>query len=138
MLDETKDHGLNKLEKPMVISESPVCEIACIHTELIESIRDMVIPSEQVFRLAELFKTLGDPTRIRILDALTKSEFCVCDLVDLLKISQSALSHQLRILRNNHLVKYRKEGKMVYYALDDSHVLGLYREGLEHISERRN
>ncbi|MDI6880306.1 MAG: metalloregulator ArsR/SmtB family transcription factor [Desulfitobacteriaceae bacterium] len=85
--------------------------------------------------LAELFKTLGDSTRIRILDALTKSEFCVCDLAEILGLSQSATSHQLRVLRNNHLIKYRREGKMVYYSLDDDHVLGLYGQGLEHINE---
>jgi len=118
-------------------TESPVCEINCIHTDLIESVGELLIPEEQVNHLAELFKTLGDPTRIRIMDALAKSEFCVCDLVELLKLSQSATSHQLRILRNNHLVKYRREGKMVYYSLDDDHVLALYREGIEHISEGR-
>ncbi|SDI19966.1 DNA-binding transcriptional regulator, ArsR family [Desulfosporosinus hippei DSM 8344] len=85
--------------------------------------------------MAELFKTLGDPTRVRIMDVLAKNEFCVCDLAELLELSQSATSHQLRVLRSNHLVKYRREGKMVYYSLDDHHVMALYREGLEHISE---
>ena len=118
-------------------SDSPVCEIICIHTERIESVEKMLIPEEQVNHLAELFKTLGDPTRIRIMDALAKSEFCVCDLIELLKLSQSATSHQLRVLRNNHLVKYRREGKLVYYSLDDDHVLALYREGIEHITESR-
>ena len=117
--------------------DSPVCEINCIHSDLIESTRGRLIPGWQVNHLAELFKALGDPTRIRIMDALAKGEFCVCDLVELLKLSQSATSHQLRVLRNNHLVKYRREGKMVYYSLDDSHVLALYREGIEHISEGR-
>ncbi len=117
--------------------DSPVCEINCVHTNLIESVRKKLIPEGQVNHLAELFKALGDPTRIRIMDALAKSEFCVCDLVELLNLSQSATSHQLRVLRNNHLVKYRKAGKMVYYSLDDNHVLALYREGIEHISEGR-
>lgn len=119
------------------ISDSPVCEITCVHADLIDSVEKLLIPEEQVNHLAELFKTLGDPTRIRIMDALAKSEFCVCDLVELLKLSQSATSHQLRVLRNNHLVKYRREGKMVYYSLDDDHVSALYREGMEHISEGR-
>jgi len=118
-------------------SDSPVCEINCIHTDQIESVRNLLIPEGQVYHLAELFKALGDPTRIRIMDALAKSEFCVCDLVELLNLSQSAISHQLRVLRNNHLVKYRREGKLVYYSLDDDHVMALYREGIEHISEGR-
>ena len=117
------------------IPVSPVCDINCIHTERIEQVKKQLIPEEKVSRLAELFKTLGDPTRIRIMDVLAKSELCVCDLVELLKLSQSAISHQLRVLRSNHLVKYRREGKLVYYSLDDDHVLTLYREGLEHISE---
>ncbi|HBV86237.1 MAG TPA: transcriptional repressor SmtB [Desulfosporosinus sp.] len=116
---------------------NPVCEILCVHTDLIESVRETLIPGGQVHQLAELFKTLGDPTRVRIMDALAKNEFCVCDLAELLELSQSATSHQLRVLRSNDLVKYRREGKMVYYSLDDEHVLALYREGLEHISEGR-
>jgi len=126
-----------ELESGEGTADSPVCEINCVHTNLIESVRKKLIPEGQVNHLAELFKALGDPTRIRIMDALAKSEFCVCDLVELLNLSQSATSHQLRVLRNNHLVKYRKAGKMVYYSLDDSHVLALYREGIEHISEGR-
>ncbi|GAB6155112.1 metalloregulator ArsR/SmtB family transcription factor [Desulfosporosinus burensis] len=118
-------------------SDSPVCEILCIHSDLIDSVRKKLIPSEQVHPLAELFKTLGDPARVRIMDALAKTEFCVCDLAELLGLSQSATSHQLRVLRNNRLVKYRREGKMVYYSLDDNHVMALYREGLEHILEGR-
>jgi len=118
-------------------SDSPVCETLCIHTDLVESVRETLIPGGQVQHLAELFKTLGDPTRVRIMDALAKGEFCVCDLAELLELSQSATSHQLRVLRSNHLVKYRREGKMAYYSLDDDHVMALYREGLEHISEGR-
>lgn len=117
--------------------DSPVCETICVHRDLIESVQETLIPGEQVLQLADLFKTLGDPTRVRIMDALAQKEFCVCDLAALLDLSQSATSHQLRILRSNHLVKYRREGKMVYYSLDDDHVTALYRQGLEHISEGR-
>lgn len=115
--------------------ETPVCEIDCIHPELISQFQSEIIPVQQSYNLADLFKTLGDPTRIRIVDALSKSEFCVCDLAEILGLSQSATSHQLRVLRNSKLVKFRREGKMVYYTLDDHHVLSLYRQGLEHISE---
>lgn len=104
--------------------------------------KTVFLPSSRVVQaqaransLAELFKTLGDPTRIRIMDALAKSEFCVCDLAELLGLSQSATSHQLRVLRNSNLVKYRRDGKMVFYSMHDSHVSELYRQGLEHIDE---
>lgn len=123
------------LESITQSTDSPVCDTLCIHTDIIESVRQTLIPAGQIHQLAELFKTLGDPTRVRIMDVLAKNEFCVCDLAELLELSQSATSHQLRVLRSNHLVKYRREGKMVYYSLDDDHVMGLYREGLEHISE---
>lgn len=116
-------------------NDNLVCDIVCVHTELIEKYSGQLLRSDKANHLAELFKTLGDSTRIRILDALTKSEFCVCDLAEILGLSQSATSHQLRVLRNNHLIKYRREGKMVYYSLDDDHVLGLYGQGLEHINE---
>lgn len=115
--------------------EAPVCEIECIHPELISRFRSELIPLQQSNDLASLFKTLGDSTRIRIMDALAKSEFCVCDLAEILELSQSATSHQLRVLRNSKLVKYRRDGKMVYYTLDDDHVLSFYKQGLEHISE---
>lgn len=115
--------------------EDAVCDILCVHHEVINKYTDQLITLDRANNLAELFKTLGDPTRIRIMDALAKSEFCVCDLAELLGLSQSATSHQLRVLRNNDLVKYRREGKMVYYSVHDSHVSELYRQGLEHIDE---
>jgi DNA-binding transcriptional ArsR family regulator len=85
--------------------------------------------------LAETFKALGDTTRIKILYALSIEELCVCDLTSLLSASQSAVSHQLRILRNMRLVKYRKQGRSVYYSLDDNHIKTLFAEGLKHVEE---
>ncbi|AGA68619.1 putative transcriptional regulator [Desulfitobacterium dichloroeliminans LMG P-21439] len=116
-------------------SEYISCDDICIHPDLIHMYADQILSLERATKLAYLFKTLGDPTRIRIMDALARSEFCVCDLAELLDLSQSATSHQLRILRNSNLVKYRKDGKMVYYSLQDNHVQELYRQGLEHIDE---
>lgn len=118
------------------IEQNPICEVQCVNTDLIGAYVNQIITSAQANHLAELFKTLGDSTRIRIMDALAKAEFCVCDLAELLKMSQSAISHQLRVLRNSNLVKYRREGKMVYYSLDDDHVLKLYSQGLEHVNEK--
>jgi ArsR family transcriptional regulator, lead/cadmium/zinc/bismuth-responsive transcriptional repressor len=88
-----------------------------------------------VERLAETFRALGDPTRVRILDALSKAELCVCDLAARLSLSESAVSHQLRLLRSLRLVRSRRAGRMVFYTLDDDHITGLFAQGLEHVRE---
>ena len=89
-----------------------------------------------VAALAETFKVLGDITRVRMLDALSRSELCVCDLAGLLGLSESAVSHQLRLLRGMRLVRPRRDGRLVYYTLDDQHIVGLFAQGLEHVEER--
>jgi DNA-binding transcriptional ArsR family regulator len=88
-----------------------------------------------LFELAETFKVLGDPTRVRILHALSMEELCVCDIAALINGSQSAISHQLRLLRAAKLVRFRREGKMVYYSLDDDHIRNLFEEGIRHVEE---
>lgn len=94
------------------------------------------IPSDEIlYRLADLFKMFGDPTRIRILSALGRHELCVCDIADLLGMTQSAISHQLRVLKQMELVKFRKEGKTVFYSLADDHVSTILSQGLEHVNE---
>lgn len=90
---------------------------------------------ETIFYLADFFKTFGDPTRIRILYALSIQEMCVCDIADLLSMTQSAISHQLRVLKQMKLVKFRREGKTVFYSLDDGHVATILSQGLDHIKE---
>jgi len=110
-----------------------VCQIDYVHQEIVQN--QEILPWNVALGLAELFKVLGDPTRVRILDVLARTECCVCDLAELLGMSQSAVSHQLRLLRNTHLVRYRRDGKMVYYTLDDEHVTQLYRQGIEHVAE---
>jgi ArsR family transcriptional regulator, lead/cadmium/zinc/bismuth-responsive transcriptional repressor len=102
-------------------------------TEVCVSAGIGLLDQEASVRLAETFKALGDPTRVRIISALCGGEMCVNDLADALDISQSAVSHQLRVLRNLHLVRSRKEGRSVYYALDDEHVLTLFAQGLDHV-----
>jgi len=109
------------------------CTINCIHSEKVEKARRIMLPEENIYRLAETFKTLGDPTRIKIINALQRGEMCVCDLAAVLEMGQSAISHQLRVLRNLRLVKFRKDGKIAYYSLDDDHILGLFKQGLEHV-----
>jgi ArsR family transcriptional regulator len=112
------------------------CEVQCIHKENVIKVKGNSLSSEEILGLAEIFKALGDPTRIRILHALSQEELCVCDLVEVLEMNQSAISHQLRVLRNLRLVKHRKEGKMVFYSLDDDHIINLFAQGLAHIRHK--
>ena len=91
---------------------------------------------EMVNALAETFRVLSDPTRIRIIAALSQQELCVCDLAKILGLTGSAVSHQLRLLRGQRLVKYRKEGKIAYYSLDDKHISSLFAEGIRHVNEQ--
>jgi ArsR family transcriptional regulator, lead/cadmium/zinc/bismuth-responsive transcriptional repressor len=97
--------------------------------------RRPVLPSRTVEALADTFKVLGDPTRVRILDALSHGELCVCDIASLVGISESAASHQLRLLRGMRLVRPRRSGRQVYYAVDDQHILALLQQALTHVQE---
>ena len=112
-----------------------VCEVTIIDPARIEKARTALPPEADLHLLAETFRVLGDPTRIRILSALAATELCVCDLAALAEVSASGVSHQLRLLRAARLVRYRKEGKMVYYSLDDGHIRALLLEGLRHVEE---
>ncbi len=111
------------------------CQVECVHTEKVAEVVTKMEQEEILFQLADLFKALGDSTRIRILHALSFSELCVCDLATLLNMSSSAVSHQLRVLRGQKIVKYRKEGKNVIYSLLDFHVSALMEQGLQHVNE---
>jgi len=113
----------------------PICNCAHLDAETIEKVRREMPAEERLYDLAELFKVFGDSTRIRILYALTAAEMCVCDIATLLGMTQSAISHQLRILKNARLVKYRKHGKVVFYTLDDDHVAHIFAQGLQHVAE---
>ena len=111
------------------------CEIVHLHPARVAELRAALISGDDVQDLAETFRTLGDATRVRILDALSHGELCVCDLAALVGMSESAVSHQLRLLRNLRLVRHRREGRMVFYALDDRHIISLFRQGLRHVQE---
>lgn len=111
------------------------CECNAIHQEVVREVRKKMPDEEVLYDLAELFKVFGDTTRARILCALFESEMCVCDISILLGMTQSSISHQLRVLKSAKLVKNRKEGKVVYYSLDDEHIKRIFEQGLEHISE---
>jgi ArsR family transcriptional regulator, lead/cadmium/zinc/bismuth-responsive transcriptional repressor len=111
------------------------CEKPCVHHDRVERVRGVLLDDSAAAGLAEIFSLLGDRTRVRILHALSLGELCVCDISAALNVSSSAISHQLRLLRTAKLVKARKEGKNVFYTLDDSHVHSLMAEGLEHVRE---
>lgn len=121
----------------MNIDNNEDCEIYCIHPEIVEKAKTGALGYEALQRLSEIFKTLGDPTRLRIINALLCGEMCVCDLSAVLDMDSSAVSHQLRLLRDRRIVRLRKAGKIAYYSLDDEHVVALYRDGLKHIDDDR-
>ncbi len=112
-----------------------LCSNCEVHSDIIEKVVKELPDEEVLYDLAELYKVFGDSTRIKILFVLAKSEMCVCDIAKLLNMTQSAISHQLRILKQSKLVKNRREGKTVYYSLLDSHVLLILNQGLDHINE---
>lgn len=111
------------------------CGNTVIHQDVVDEVRGKMLKDETIMSLAEFFKVFGDPTRLNILYALSISEMCVCDLAALLSMSQSAISHQLKVLRQTRLIKYRKEGKVVYYSLDDDHIRQVFDQGLAHVNE---
>ena len=113
----------------------PCCQEEEVHSGALERVRELLPPDELLYDLAELFKIFGDSTRLKILYALLEGELCVCDLAGLMAVSQSAVSHQLRVLKNSKLVKFRREGKTIYYSLADSHVESILSQGMEHIQE---
>ena len=111
------------------------CDVNCIHEEAVAEVRRVMINADVVNSLAELFKALGDPTRVKILFAVMNRELCVCDIAAVIGSSESAVSHQLRILRSLKLIKFRRDGKVLYYSLADAHVERLFAQGLEHVTE---
>ena len=114
--------------------DNAICTINLINGTKVAAVNKAMLPEEILLRLAETFRVLGDPTRVRILHALSLEELCVCDIASLLGTTKSAVSHQLRLLRSLRVVKYRKDGRIVYYSLEDSHIANLLREGLSHIT----
>ncbi|MCP1122341.1 transcriptional regulator [Bacillus sp. AFS018417] len=108
-----------------------------IHQEIVEQVQQTIPKDDSLSQVAELFKVLGDRTRTRILHALFEAELCVCDLAYLLGMTQSSISHQLRVLKQAKLVKNRKEGKVVYYSLADDHVIRIFEQAFEHVNEEK-
>jgi DNA-binding transcriptional ArsR family regulator len=120
----------------MLDTLSDSCETVYVNEPMVQSIRENQIDESEILDLSELFKALSDPTRLKMIHALKQSELCVCDLSAVLQMGQSAVSHQLRYLRNLRLVKRRKEGKMMFYSLEDDHIKTLFTQGLNHIEHK--
>ena len=115
--------------------EEGMCENTVIHKETVKDVKQKMPEDGLIYDLAELFKVFADSTRMKIIFALMENELCVCDMANIVQTTQSAISHQLRILKQSKLVKFRKEGKVVYYSLDDEHISQIVKKGREHIEE---
>ena len=119
----------------MAINDVPHCEYMHAHEDIIKNVSESMPDDDILYDLAELYKIFGDSTRIKILYVLLEAEMCVCDIALLLGMSQSAISHQLRVLKQSKLVKYRREGKTIFYSLADEHVRTIMNQGLDHVAE---
>lgn len=119
--------------KKLKPAEVPECDVTIIHQDVVDRALNIMPEPESIYDLAEFFKICGDQTRVKIMIALSEEEMCVCDITALLGMTHSAISHQLRVLKNVGLVKYEKRGKTVYYSLDDDHVKSIFSLALEHV-----
>ena len=124
--------GCLKMPEP---KNAPECEFLYVHEEIVQQVNQVMPQEETLFDLAELFKVFGDSTRIKILYVLFEAEMCVCDIAQLLGMTQSAISHQLQVLKKSKLVKYRRDGKTVFYSLAEDHVRSILYQGMEHVAE---
>jgi len=109
------------------------CDIHCINHEAVNRVRAGILDDSLFMEMAGIFKALGDPNRVKIVQCLSQEELCVCDVASLTGMSVSAVSHQLRVLRDKRLVKHRREGKIVYYSLDDQHIVDMFGQCLQHV-----
>lgn len=118
-----------------MINDEIYCDCEVIHADVVDSVKSKMPDEYELYDLSDFFKVLGDSTRAKIMWALDEHEMCVCDLAVLLNMTKSAISHQLKSLKQANLVKYRKDGKVVFYSLSDDHVKEIFEKGLEHIRE---
>ncbi|MGN1457723.1 MAG: ArsR/SmtB family transcription factor [Acutalibacteraceae bacterium] len=136
-MNETNSTNAKNSTDCHIKNSKDICDEYCVHKDNVQAAEHEMPPLDTLFSLAELFKMFGDSTRIRIMCALFGRELCVCDICELLNMGQSAVSHQLRLLRTASLVKVRREGKSAYYSLDDEHIHIIFKLGLEHIQEQK-
>lgn len=114
------------------------CSVQCIHEDVVKEAHEKLTDDESLYYMSEFFKMFGDGTRLKIINALMISEMCVCDLSVLVGMNQSVISHHLKILKSARVIKFRREGKVVYYSLCDDHIRLIFNQGLTHISEQNN
>ncbi|MFM7424719.1 MAG: ArsR/SmtB family transcription factor [Elainella sp.] len=126
---------MNQPQSPASVPDAPNCDAHLVHLDAVRQVQPSLMPTAKAQQMAEFFGILADPNRLRLLSALASQELCVCDLAAATKMSESAVSHQLRVLRTARLVKYRREGRNIFYSLADHHVINLYREVAEHLAE---
>ncbi|MGD9569195.1 MAG: ArsR/SmtB family transcription factor [Sedimentibacter sp.] len=117
-------------------NEEIFCDCDVIHAEVVNTVKQKMPKEDDLYELSDFFKILGDSTRVKIIWALDENEMCVCDIAVLLNMTKSAISHQLKTLKQANLVKFRREGKVVYYSLKDDHVKDIFEKGIEHIKEK--
>ena len=133
--DELINDRIQERGVMMAINDVECCDFYQVHEDVVKAVNEKMPDEDELCDLAEIFKVFGDSTRIKILYVLFEAEMCVCDIAQLLNMNQSAISHQLRILKQNRLVKSRRDGKAVFYSLADSHVRAIINQGMEHIEE---
>ncbi|MGB3296052.1 MAG: metalloregulator ArsR/SmtB family transcription factor [Phormidesmis sp.] len=121
--------------KKSLPTDAPGCETSLVHLDSVRQVQSAVLETEKAQRMADFFSALSDPHRLKLLSALAHQELCVCDLAAVVKMGESAVSHQLRVLRSHRLVKYRRQGRNVYYSLADEHITALYKEVAAHLNE---
>lgn len=115
--------------------EDNIYECNILHEDKVKKVKEKMLEDGFIYDLAEFFKVFADSTRMKIIYALLEDELCVCDIANIVNTTQSAISHQLRILKQSKLVKFRREGKVIYYSLDDEHISAIVKKGCEHIEE---
>jgi DNA-binding transcriptional ArsR family regulator len=120
---------------PNLTIDAPSCDRSMVHLDQVRQVQQRVLETDRAQRMAEFFSVLSDPHRLKLLSALAQQELCVCDLAAIVKMGESAVSHQLRVLRSQRLVRYRRQGRNVYYSLADDHVMILYSAVADHLDE---
>ncbi|OCQ93438.1 ArsR family transcriptional regulator [Nostoc sp. MBR 210] len=137
-MNKSQTENKRQSEKELELLQNtdvPKCDTHLVHLDNVRSIQTQILPTDKAKQMAEVFGILADPNRLRLISALASQELCVCDLAALMKMTESAVSHQLRLLKAMRLVSYRREGKNVYYSLADNHIINLYCSLAEHLDE---
>ncbi|PZO16545.1 MAG: ArsR family transcriptional regulator [Leptolyngbya foveolarum] len=134
-MNSSKSTSKKTISQKATSASAPSCDTSLVHLDNVRLVKSEVLATEQAQQMAEFFGTLSDPHRLKLLSALAQQELCVCDLAAAVKMGESAVSHQLRVLRSQRLVKYRRQGRNVYYSMADDHVMTIYQAVAEHLAE---